>query len=198
MNYSAWNPVIEEESSNGVREISLLARHLTNRRLFLSGEVTEEMANNFVSSLLYLAESSEPVDIYINSPGGQINAGLIIYDVIQSLDGVLPINIYCTGIAASMAAWILAGGQKGRRFILPHSLCMIHEPLALEGVGGSASSIKQKAESILALREMMNGILAKHTGKTVEEINEATAFDNVMNAEEAVKFGLCDEIRNIF
>ena len=96
-----------------------------------------------------------------------------------------------------MGAVLLAGGQKGRRFILPHSKCMIHEPLIQGGVGGSASSIKKTAESILETRSVTNGILAKHTGKTIEEIDEATSFDNYMNAEEAIRFGLCDEIRSI-
>jgi ATP-dependent Clp protease protease subunit len=106
--------------------------------------------------------------------------------------------MYCIGMAASMGAVILAGGQKGRRFILPHSQCMIHEPLISGGVGGAATSIKKTAESILEIKSIINGILAKHTGKTVEEIDEATSFDNYLNAEESVAFGLCDEIRNLF
>jgi len=193
-----WTPAVEEESSNGAREILLQTRHFTNRKLFLTGEVTEEMANSFVSQLLYLSQSDEPIDIYINSPGGSVNAGLVIYDLIQACEGKVPINMYCVGMAASMGAVILAGGQKGRRFILPHSKCMIHEPLISGGMGGSASSIKKTAESILETKSITNGILAKHTGKTVEEIDEATSFDNYMNAEAAVEFGLCDEIRNLF
>ena len=106
--------------------------------------------------------------------------------------------MYCTGMASSMGAVILAGGQKGRRFILPHSKVMIHEPLISGGMGGSATSIKRTADSILETKAITNGILAKHTGKTVKEIDKATAFDNFMNAKEAVEFGICDEIRNIF
>ncbi|MCQ2539994.1 MAG: ATP-dependent Clp protease proteolytic subunit [Acetatifactor sp.] len=193
-----WNPSIEEETSNGIREITLRTRHLTNRKLFLTGEVTEDMANDFVSQLLYLAQDDVPVDIYINSPGGSVNAGLVIYDVIQACADKLPINIYCIGMAASMGAVILAGGQKGRRFILPHSKVMIHEPLIAGGVGGSASSIKKTAESILETKAIINEILAKHTGKTVEEIDEATNFDNFMNAEAAIAFGICDEVKSIF
>ena len=192
-----WIPSVEEESSNGTREISLLTKHFSNRKLFLTGEVTEDMANDFVSEFLYLTKTNEPIDIYINSPGGSVNAGLVIYDVIQSCEDKVPINIYCLGMAASMGAIILAGGQKGRRFILPHSKCMIHEPLIEGGMAGSASTIKKTAESILETKQIMNSILAKHTGKTFKEIDKATAFDNFMNAEEAVKFGLCDEIRNI-
>ncbi|MCR5426257.1 MAG: ATP-dependent Clp protease proteolytic subunit [Lachnospiraceae bacterium] len=193
-----WDPSVEEESCNGLHQISLQTRHLTNRKLFLTGEVTDAMANDFVSELLYLAETQEPIDIYINSPGGSVSAGLVIYDVIQACENKVPINMYCIGMAASMGAVILAGGQKGRRFILPHSKCMIHEPLISGGMGGSATSIKKTAESILETKAITNGILAKHTGKTIEEIDDATAFDNFMNAEEAIAFGLCDEIRNVF
>ena len=195
---SEWTPAIEEESCNGNREISLRTKHFTKGKLFLTGEVTEEMANNFVSEFLYLVEKGEPVDIYINSLGGSVNAGLVIYDVIQSCADKIEINMYCTGMAASMGAVILAGGQKGRRFILPHSEVMIHEPLIAGGMGGSATSIKRKADSILETKAITNGILALHTGKSVEEIDEATSYDNFMNAKEAVAFGICDEIRNLF
>lgn len=192
-----WSPAVEVESSNGIREVSLRTRHLTNRKMFLTGEVTDEMAINFASELLYLMEDGGPVDIYINSPGGSVNAGLAIYDTIKSCEGKLDINMYCIGMAASMAALILAGGQKGRRYILPHSKVMIHEPLLSGGAGGSATSIKKTADSILETKAILNGILAEHTGKTVEEIDEATSFDNFMNASEAIEFGLCDEIKNI-
>lgn len=193
-----WTPTVMEETNRGVNTIDLKTKHFTNRKLFLLGEVNERMANDFVSELLYLAEQEKPVDIYINSPGGSVNAGLVIYDVIQACEDKIPINMYCIGMAASMGAVLLAGGQKGRRFILPHSKCMIHEPLIVGGMGGSATSVKKTAESILETKALTNGILAKHTGKTVEEIDAATAYDNYMNAEKAVEFGLCDEIRNIF
>lgn len=195
---NAWTPAIEEESCNGTREVALRTKHFTNGKLFLTGEVTEEMANNFVSELLYLVEKGEPVDIYINSPGGSVNAGLVIYDVLQACVDKLEINMYCIGMAASMGAVILAGGQKGRRFILPHSKVMIHEPLIAGGMGGSATSIKKTADSILETKAITNGILAKHTGKSIEEIDEATSFDNFMNANEAIEFGICDEVRNLF
>lgn len=192
-----WEPSTEEESSSGAREITLRTKHFTNRKLFITGEVTEQMSNDFVSELMYLAQTDEPIDIYINTPGGSVNAGLVIYDVIQSCEGKIPVNMYCIGMAASMGAVILSGGQKGRRFILPHSKCMIHEPLIDGGMGGSASSIKKTAESILETKQLTNSILAKHTGKTIEEIDAATAFDNFMNAEEAIAFGLCDEIKSV-
>lgn len=194
---SEWIPAVEEESCNGVNVVPLRTRHFSNGRLFLTGEVTEDRANDFVSQMLYLVEKGEPVEIYINSPGGSVNAGLVIYDMIQACAEKIDIDLYCVGLAASMGAVILAGGKKGHRFILPHSKVMIHEPLIAGGMGGSATSIKKTADSILETKAVTNGILAKHTGKTMEEIDEATSFDNFMNAEEAVKFGICDKIRNM-
>ena len=188
-----WIPTIEVESANGTREVSLYTRHLMNRNLFLNGEINADMANFFVAQLLYLEETpDDPVNIYINSPGGEVNAGLMIYDAIQG--SRLEINMICTGLAASMAAVLLAGGQHGSRYILRHSKVMIHEPLLANGVGGSATSIRKISESIIETRELVNGILAEHSGKTLEEINEATSFDNYMSAEEAIAFGLCDRI----
>ena len=193
MSECVWNPTIEVESHAGVREVSLLTRHLMNRNVFLTGEICMESAMSILSQLKYLAnESDEEINMYINSGGGEVTAGLLIYDVLQQMK--VPVNMYCTGIAASMAAVILAGGQKGRRYILPHSRTMIHEQLLAEGVGGSASSIKNISDSILETRKILNGILAKHTGKSLKEINKATAFDNYMNAEESVAFGLCDAV----
>lgn len=188
-----WIPSVEVESARGTREVSLTTRHLMNRIIFLTGSIDSEMADNFLSQFIYLEEESdEPVTIYINSPGGEVNAGLMIYDTIQG--SRLPINMVCTGMAASMAAILLAGGQKERRYILKHSKVMIHEPLLSSGVGGSATSIKNISDSILETREIVNGILAEHTGKSMEEINEATHFDNYMNAKEAIEFGICDKI----
>ena len=187
-----WIPSIEVESAHGTKEISLRTHHLMSRKLFITGAITSEMANSVISQLLYLEESDEPVTIYINSPGGEVNAGLMIYDAIQGCG--LPINMICTGLAASMAAIIFAGGQQGRRYVLPHGKVMIHEPLISEGVGGSATSIKNISESILETRQILNGLLAKHTGKKAREIDKATSFDNMMNAKEAVEFGLCDKV----
>lgn len=191
----SWNPEIFEETCNGISIVPLRTKHFTNRRLMLTGEVTDEMANDFVSEFKYLAESNEPVEIYLNSLGGSVNAGLVIYDLIQ--DAPFDVDIYCIGMAASMGAVILSSGKKGHRFILPHSKVMIHEPLISGGLGGSATSVKKTSDSILETKDILNGILAKHTGKTIDEINEATSFDNYMNAQEAIEFGLCDEIKNI-
>lgn len=190
---SLWVPSVEVESANGTREVALTTRHLMNRNIFINGEINSQSANDFLSQLLYLTrESEEELNIYINSPGGEVNAGLMMYDLIQ--DTEVPMNIICTGIAASMAAVLLAGGQKGRRFILPHSKTMIHEPLISGGVGGSATSIRNISESILETRRIVNGILSEHTGKEITEIDEATSFDNYMNAEKSVEFGICDAI----
>ena len=188
-----WIPSIEVESQKGIREVALNTRHLMHRIVFLTGEINVELANAFLSQFLYLEEESmEPVTIYINSPGGEVNAGLMIYDTIQG--SKLPIRMVCTGLAASMAAVIFAGGQKGNRFILNHSKVMIHEPLIADGLGGSATSIKNIADSIIKTREVMNGILAQHTEKTLEEIDEATRYDHYMSAQEAIDFGICDAV----
>lgn len=187
-----WNPSIEVESTRGIREVSLRTHHLMNRKIFLSGGIDGPLAEQFLEQMMYLEEKEEPVTLIVNSPGGEVNAGLLIYDILQS--ATIPVDICCAGMASSMAAIILASGQKGHRFILPHSRVMIHEPLIAGGVGGSATSIRNISESILETREITNGILAKHTGKSLEEINKATAYDNYMNAEQAVAFGICDRI----
>ncbi len=180
-----------EEGARGIQEISAESRLFSERKLFL-GDITRESTDDFVKAMLYMQRSSEPIDIIINSTGGEVNQGLVIYDLIQSSKA--PINMYCAGYAYSMAALILASGWKGRRCILPHSRVMIHEPLIAGGVGGSATSISRISDSILETRELVNGILAEHTGKTIEEINAATTFDNMMNAKQAVEFGICDKI----
>ena len=193
MSMSLIVPAIERESVNGIQEISLLTNAFTNRKIFLFGEISAETVSAFTMQMITLMEDEQSeIDIYINSPGGEVTSGLAIYDLIQSCKA--PINMYCIGMVASMGALIFAGGQKGRRYILPHSKVMIHEPLIPNGVGGSASSIKSTADSILRTRELLNGILSKHTGKTLKAINKATDHDNFMTAEEAIRFGLCDSI----
>ncbi|MDE6780312.1 MAG: ATP-dependent Clp protease proteolytic subunit [Ruminococcus sp.] len=184
------------EGSNGSKEHNLNALHTADGVLFLTEPITAEIAVQFVSVMKYLKAEEKEVSIYLSCNGGEVNARLVMYDVIQSYPHKL--NIIYTGMAASMAAVLLAGGQKGRRFILPHSKVMIHEPLIMNGFGGSATTIEKTAQSILETKSVINNILAEATGKTVEEINLATACDNVMNAEEAVAFGICDEIGNIY
>ena len=184
------------EDTDGVRDIDLRTLHFKEGRLFIDGEINRPAAMRFVSAMVYLAQQKQDVTVYINSPGGEVNAGLLMYDVMQDYPG--RIDTVCTGIAASMAAVLLAGGQKGHRFILPHSQVMIHEPLISGGFGGSASSVEKTALSILETKSILNGLLAEHTGKTEEEINSATAYDNYMDAYAAVDFGICDGIRGIF
>lgn len=185
---------VQVKSSNGITLVPIESRLLAERKVFIRGEINSENASDFVQQLMILIgeDNEKTVDIFINSPGGEVNAGLLIYDTIKDLK--TPTNIYCMGMAASMAAIILAGGQKGHRYILPHSRVMIHEPLIANGVGGSATSIKRTAESIMETKRISVELLASDTGKSVEEVEKAISFDNYMNAEEAVAFGLCDSI----
>lgn len=189
----SWVPSFLKESYKGTGEIAIQSYLLTNRTIFLKGMITEETADEFLLQMMYLKSRRDaPIHIYINSSGGSVNAGMAIYDLIQSMD--TEVNLYCVGMAASMAAIILAGGQKGHRFILPHSQTMIHEPMISQGVGGSASSIKNISDSILQTRELLNGVLSKHTNHSPEEIAKQMAYDHYMNAEESVAFGICDKI----
>lgn len=184
------------EDSDGAREFDLRTLHLSDGTLFLSGSIDRDTAMRFASSMLLLEAEKRDVRIYINSDGGEVNAGLMMYDIMQSFGGKM--EVFCIGRAASMAAVLLAGGQKGRRFILPHSKVLIHEPLIAEGFGGSASTIERTAKSILEVRDVTNGIIAHHTGHTLDEVNTATEHDNEMTAQQAVDFGICDEIRGFF
>ncbi len=186
-------PQIERESAAGVQQVSLVTDAFSNRRLFLFGEINEALVYSFTMQMLYLMEDTQSeINIYIDSPGGEVNSGLAIYDLIQYCKA--PINMYCVGLAASMGAIVFAGGQKGRRFMLPHSKVMIHEPMIAGGLEGSASTIRSTAMKILQMRQLLNSILAKHSGKTTQEIDRATEHDNFMSAEEAIAFGLCDAV----
>lgn len=187
-------PVIEGEGYDGSREISLSARLLKEKKVFLMGEIDSEMAMALTQKLMYLENdpSTDRIKLYINSPGGEIMSGLLIYDVLQAMKK--EVDLYCLGTAASMAAVIFAAGKKGHRHILPHSRTMIHEPLITRGFGGSATSIQNLSKSIMDTKQLVNEILAAHVGKTMEEINALTSYDNYMNAEESVAFGICDDI----
>lgn len=186
------NTVIK--SSNGISLAPIESRLLSDRKLFIEGEITAASACEFVRAIMLLVkeDADKPIDIYINSPGGEVNAGLLIYDTLKGVK--TEINLHCIGMAASMAAIILAGGKKGHRFILRHSRTMIHEPLISGGVGGSATSIKRTAESIMETKRISVELLASDTGKTRKEVEAAISFDNYMNAEESIAFGLCDTI----
>ena len=182
------------KSSNGISLAPIESRLLSDRKLFIEGEITAASACEFVRAIMLLVkeDADKPIDIYINSPGGEVNAGLLIYDTLKGVK--TEINLHCIGMAASMAAIILTGGKKGHRFILRHSRTMIHEPLISGGVGGSATSIKRTAESIMETKRISVELLALDTGKTRKEVEAAISFDNYMNAEESIAFGLCDTI----
>lgn len=185
---------IIKKSSAGIQSLPLDAMLRAQRKIFLSDTITMETANSILQQLLFLEseDSTSPIEVYISSPGGEVCAGLLIYDQLRGMD--IPIKMYCTGLAASMAAVILAGGQKGNRYILKHSKVMIHEPLIAGSVGGSATSIQRTAESIMETKRIMTELLARDTGHTMEEIERAVSYDNFMNAEEAVAFRICDAI----
>lgn len=182
------------KSSNGISLAPIESRLFSDRKLFIEGEITEASACEFVRAIMLLIkeDAEKPIDIYINSPGGEVNAGLLIYDTLKGVK--TEINLHCIGMAASMAAIILAAGKKGHRFILRHSRTMIHEPLISGGVGGSATSIKRTAEAIMETKRISVELLASDTGKTRKEVEAAISFDNYMNAEESIAFGLCDSI----
>ena len=186
-------PSIVLEGYHGISAVNLAAKHLADGKIFLTGEITDEVANTFVQEFLYLKEKGEPVTIYINTPGGSISAGLIIYDLIQAATD-LEIHMVCVGGALSMGAILLAGGQKGRRHILPHAQVMLHEPRIASGIVGSVTSIQSLSESMIHTKKMMNEILLKHTGRSRKEIEKVTRSDCFMNAEQSVAFGICDDI----
>lgn len=184
---------IQIKSSNGITLVPMETRLLADRKIFVEGEINAETACEFVKKVMYLnTESSEKsIQVLINSPGGEINAGMLMYDVIQSSKA--PIRTFCIGRAYSMGALLFACGNYGR-YMLTNSELMIHEPLISSRIGGSASSVKSISDSLMETRQKMNRILAKHTGKTEEEIEAATHFDHYLTPEESVEFGLCDEI----
>ena len=182
------------KSSNGITLVPIDSKLLSDRKLFIEGEITSSSACEFVQSIMLLVKDDpeKPIDIYINSPGGEVNAGLLIYDTLKGIR--TDVYLHCIGMAASMAAIILAGGKKGHRFILKHSRTMIHEPLVSGGACGSATSIKRTAESVMEIKKLTVELLVEDTGRTKREIEAAIEFDNYMNAEEAIAFGLCDRI----
>lgn len=185
------------KGARGSTVIPLDSELLSERVILIDDTITSQTAVDFYKSMRFLAKTDEPIKVVICSGGGEVIAGQAIYDLMQGVKN--EVHTYCIGRAASMAAVLLAAGTKGHRYILPHSEVMIHEVLIGGGVGGSATSISKISESINKTRDVMNGILAKHTGKTIEEINEATSFDNYMTAQQAVEFGICDKITdNVF
>lgn len=185
-------PMVIEQTPRGERSYDIYSRLLKERVIFIVGQVEDHMANLVVAQLLFL-ESENPdkdISIYINSPGGSVTAGLAIYDTMQFIKS--DISTLCIGQAASMGAVLLAAGTKGKRFSLPHSRVMIHQPLG--GYQGQASDIEIHAKEILKIREQLNQLLADHSGQSIETIDSDTERDNFMGAEEAVKYGLVDEV----
>ena len=185
-------PYVVERTSSGERSYDLYSRLLEDRIIFLSGEIDDAVANTVVAQLIYL-EGKDPtkdISLYINSPGGSVSAGMAIYDTMNYIK--CDVSTICIGLAASMGAFLLAAGAKGKRFALKNSEIMIHQPLG--GAQGQASDIKIQAEHILKIREKMNRILAENTGKTVEEIARDTDRDNYLSAEEAQRYGLVDKV----
>ena len=187
-----WEPIAIKETSSGLNTVDVRAVHLAQGIVYITGEITEDLADDVISQIIYLVREKKNIRIILNTPGGSVTAGLAIYDIIRAFSS--KISIYCMGMAASMGAVLLSAGDKGFRYILPHSKVMIHEPLIAGGIGGSATSIQRTAESIIDTKKTINGIIAEHTGKTIEEIDKATSYDNYLTAEEAIEFGICDKI----
>lgn len=184
---------VQVKSSNGIALVPMESRLMADRKIFIEGEIHEEAACEFAKQVMLLnrEDDKQPIDVFINSPGGEINSGLLMYDVIQASKA--PIRTYCVGRAYSMGAVLFACGNHGR-YMLPHSELMIHEPLLGSRVGGSSSSIKSISESLLKTKQKLNRLLSKHTGRTEEEIDKATESDHYFNPEESIAFGLCDEM----
>ena len=181
------------KSSNGITEVSAGSKLLSQRKVFIEGEIDAETACEFVKKIMLLTEEdpAREIDVLINSPGGEINSGLAIYDVIQS--SKTPIRIFCIGRAYSMAAVLFASGNHGR-YMLPHGELMLHEPLLGSHVRGNSSSIKSISDSLISTKLKLNRILSKHTGRSEEEIEKASSFDHYFDPEESIEFGLCDQI----
>ena len=185
-------PMVVEQSSRGERAYDIYSRLLKERVVFMVGQVEDNMANLIVAQLLFL-ESENPdkdIHLYINSPGGSVTAGMSIYDTMQYIKP--DVSTMCIGQAASMGALLLAGGANGKRYSLPHSRIMIHQPLG--GFQGQASDIDIHAKEILRIRDRLNDILAKHTGQDIERIKVDTDRDNFMSGRDAVEYGLIDNV----
>ncbi|MEB3430039.1 ATP-dependent Clp endopeptidase proteolytic subunit ClpP [Citroniella saccharovorans] len=185
-------PVVVEQTSRGERSYDIYSRLLKERIIFLSGEINDQVANLVVAQLLFLvAEDPEKdISLYINSPGGSVSAGLAIYDTIEYVK--CDVSTICIGQAASMGAFLLAAGKKGKRYALPNADIMIHQPLG--GAQGQAEDIKIQAEKILKVRKLLNDILVERTGQPLKKIEKDTDRDFYMTSEEAVKYGIIDEV----
>ena len=192
MEKSYMIPYVVEQTGKGERTYDIYSRLLLDRIVFISGEVNDEMANAVCAQLLFLQsqDAKKEISVYVNSPGGSVTAGLAIYDTMQFVK--CPVATYCIGQAASMGAILLTAGAKGRRFSLPNARIMIHQPWG--GAEGKASDIEITAKEILRLKEKLNEILAKHSGRKMADVVKDTDRDHFMSAEEAKNWGLIDEV----
>ena len=187
-------PYVVEQTSRGERSYDIYSRLLNDRIIMLSDEINDTTASLVVAQLLYL-EGQDPekdIDIYINSPGGSVTAGMAIYDTIQYIK--CDVSTICMGMAASMGAFLLSSGTKGKRFALPNSEIMIHQPLISGGLSGQCTDIKIRSDHLVRTREKLNAILAENTGKPIEQIAIDTERDNFMTAQEALEYGLIDKV----
>lgn len=187
-------PMVVEQTSRGERSYDIYSRLLKERIIFLTGQVEDHMANLVVAQLLFLESENPDKDIYlyINSPGGSVTAGMSIYDTMQFIKP--NVSTVCMGQACSMGAFLLAGGEPGKRHVLPNSRVMIHQPLG--GFQGQASDIQIHAQEILTIKQKLNKLLAEHTGQPLEIVERDTDRDNFMSAEQAVEYGLVDSVLN--
>ena len=185
-------PMVVEKTSGGERAYDIYSRLLKDRIVFVGGEIDDDMANAIVAQLLFLQaqDAEKEVSMYINSPGGSVTAGLAILDTMKMVK--CPVATYCVGQAASMGAILLAAGERGRRYALPHARIMVHQPWG--GAQGKASDIEITAREILRLKDMLNGILAETSGRTLEGVTNDTDRDHFMSAEEAKAWGIVDNI----
>lgn len=185
-------PRIIKETSSGTSFSEIRDEMFSDREILCVGEINSVTVNSLINQIRYLAKSDpeKEITMYINSPGGEVSSGLALYDVMKAVK--CPIRTVCVGTAASMAAVLFASGSE--RDMLPHARIMIHDPLIIGGAGGSALAMKRLSDDILRTREIMCGILAEHTGRTLEEIYEKTASDSFFYADEAIKFGLADKV----
>ena len=190
--YSYNIPYVVERTGRGEQAYDIYSRLLIDRIIFLGTPVDDQISNVIIAQLLFLqmTDAKKDIHLYINSPGGSVTAGLAIYDTIQYL--TCDVNTYCVGQAASMGAVLLAAGAKNKRYALPNARIMIHQPWG--GVQGQASDISIQAKEILRLKDRLNAILAKHSGRTLDEIEKSTDRDNFMSADEAKKYGLVDNV----
>ena len=191
---NALIPYVIEQTAQGERSYDIYSRLLKERIIFLDSEVTDASASVIVAQLLFL-ESEDPskdISLYINSPGGSVTAGMAIYDTMQYIK--CDVSTICVGMAASMGAFLLAGGAKGKRFALPNSEIMIHQPLISGGLGGQCTDIKIHSDHLLRTRQKMNELLAANTGRSVEEVARDTDRDHWLTADEAVAYGLIDSV----